>query len=515
MRIAGAGILALLLLAGAAGAKEEEKDGTVVAGELGKRLDEAVAKATGGQFWGAVLVARDGEVVLAKGYGFADYAAEPNSPRTLFEIASASKQITAAAILKLQQQKKLSTGDPLSKFFPDVPVDKAGITIHQLLTHTSGFSPSWGVPYASPLDRKAWLTQIFASELDFPPGEKFAYCNAAYALLAAVVEVVSHRDFEDYVRRELFRPAKLEDTGFIGDEDLIASGRAAKRLAPGDPEWSAAKWLWGWGYRGMGGVVTTVWDLWRWDRALRGDKVLNAAAKEEMARPEKQGYAAGWFVETTPRGTTKLHHGGGVMGFGCWIARYLEDDAFIAVLSNGKTNPVATGTALERLLFPPPAISVVADVGDRPQNEYLSAQLGGKLRWEAKKEGGDVVLRLRGEKDVPLTLRLPAGAARALAASVESAVEARSADDPGGPAAMEAGLYFNRYGRGTRRVALDEGVEVRVLPMYVGQDAEGNRVEDRRATLVVDDTKNRQWPFMAKLNVAAAKELLAALRGAL
>ncbi len=341
-----------LLAAPGGGAPPKETDEPILAGELGKKLDAAVGEAGGADFWGSVLVAREGKILLAKGYAFADYGKTPNTPRTLFELASASKQVTAAAILHLQQKKKLSVDDTLDKVFKDVPKDKKTITLRQILTHTSGLSGMIGVPYASPIARGNYIEEMLAEPLGSEPGTKFEYCNAGYALLAAVVEEVTGGKFEEYCEKNLFGPAKLAETGFIGDRDLIKTGRASSRRTDEPGTFTAADWHWGWGYRGMGGVVTTVFDLLRWDQALRGDKILGDKAKKELYTPALENYACGWTVEPTRRGTRKAHHSGGVAGYGINIVRYLEDDAAIFVLSNDGARAYAVTGALEKLLFP-------------------------------------------------------------------------------------------------------------------------------------------------------------------
>src|SRR5262245_48742038 len=135
----GAVLLLVALAAGnSARADEPPRDGTVIDGVLGQRLDAAVHKEGENPFWGSVLVASDGKIVLAKGYGFADLQKLPNTPQKLFDIGSTSKPFTAAAILKLEEQSKLRTSDSISKHLSEVPSDKTAITIHHLLTHTSG-----------------------------------------------------------------------------------------------------------------------------------------------------------------------------------------------------------------------------------------------------------------------------------------------------------------------------------------------------------------------------------------
>jgi CubicO group peptidase (beta-lactamase class C family) len=482
-----------------------------IADELGRKIDEAVQRTTGGGLWGAVLVAKDGKVILSKAYGFADYGDTPNKPETLFEIASASKQFTAAAILRLEQAGKLSIDDPIGKHFDGVPDDKKAITVKMLLNHTSGISPRIGVPYSSPIKRKDYLRKMLAEPLVSKPGEKFAYCNVGYAMLAALVEFASKRSFEDYMAREIFAKAGLENTGVIGNRGLIGSGRDSTRLTNEPGGWTAANWHWGWGYRGMGGVVTTVGDLLKWDRALRGEDVLSADSKKKLYSPALRGYALGWFVATTPRGTTKIHHGGGVAGYGCIIARYLEDDVFIAVLSNGKQNVMAVEAAISDLLFPKPSVKVTIDATPYALNRYRAAMLASDLSFDVKKEGGSVRIVLRHKKHDGLSILVPSAYATKMIRELSQAIAVRERDDEGRPAAIEAGLHLNAY-PGKSRITIDEKAEIVFMPEYRGRGEDGRVVVDKRVILVVQDAGRGFWPSIARMNVKAAKELLAGLK---
>lgn len=506
----------LALLGPAVHATGDETE-AVVQGELGAELDAAVRDAGGADFWGAVLVARGGEVLLAQGYGFADYGDEPNTPATLFELASASKQIAAAAILRLEQKGKLAVTDTLDAFFDDVPEDKRGIQLHHLLTHTSGLSGRVGVPYASTLSRDRYVERMLATELVAAPGEAYEYCNVGYALLAAVVEEVSKQDFERYVEKELFKRAGMKDSGFIGDRDLVRSRRNSVRRTESTGEageWTASDWHWGWGYRGMGGVVSTVHDLLRWDRALRGDAVLGEEAKARLYTPYKAGYAYGWQVDVTDRGTRKVHHSGGVAGYGVNVVRYLEDDVCLFVLSNDGGAAHAVTGALERLLFEPVELAVTIDHGPYDLGESRIVKLPAELSWRALRREGRLVLQLLDADHAPLEVRAPLLFAARLRTQLEQAIAAREADDDGGPPAFEAGLYLQRY-RSSPRVELSEDLEVAIEPAYYGVDESGQRVVDRRVLFVVRDPRNGMWPCLAKMNVAAARQLLAELAGVL
>jgi CubicO group peptidase (beta-lactamase class C family) len=342
-------VLVLLALAAAAPAQEEpERTPT-----LGQALDTYLRRCAAFGWSGSVLVARDGEVTLQKGYGAADRErGTACTEHTLFEIASATKPFTAAAILKLEEQGKLSTDDPIGKYLPGVPAKCAGITIHHLLTHTSG------MPRSAVGGRGSDLERAVAAYLRFgpvrAPGERCAYWNGGYALLAGIVEVVTGGTYMDYCRKHLFEPAGMKRTGFTGDTHLDADAMAVGYTAgrPVRPAVGHPYGSYGWQYRGMGGIVTSVADLYRWDRALRGDAVLAADTRKKAFLPFLSNYACGWYVLETARKTRKIAHGGDVRGFHTQFVRFPEDDAAIVVTCNVDGIPLfAISGALEALLF--------------------------------------------------------------------------------------------------------------------------------------------------------------------
>lgn len=518
-RIRGTTALSLLALAVTlappllppARAAEDE----VVAGEVGRTLDEAVQRSGSHAFWGAVLVAKDGKVLLAKGYGSADYGERPNTANTLFEIASTSKPFTAAAILKLEMEGKLKTSDKLSRFFRKVPPDKRDITIHHLLTHTSGIPGDAGVPYASPITRKAYAAHVLSRDLVSTPGEVFAYNNAAYALLAAIVEEASRTTFEKYSKKKLFRPAGLEDTGFIQDKSLDKE-RVSTRRGDRMPEATATDWHWGWGYRGMGGVVSTVHDLYRWDRALQGEDVLDDDAKAKYYDPSLEGYACGWRVDRTDRGTRKIHHSGGVHGYACQYARFPEDDAVVVILSNGKSNIFEIEREILQVLFPPPVIRAELNVGHFKPNEDQIVSLPDTMRLTAARNETLVILRLEdgASGTTAASIHLPVGPAKKLEHDLTAALEGREAR-PDASTTIEAGMYLQPYRLSGPKLMIDDGLSLMLRSQYVGKERDGTSVVDDRITLSVVDSLRRQWPVMVKMGDASAKQLLEQLREAL
>jgi CubicO group peptidase (beta-lactamase class C family) len=197
-------------------------------------------------FSGQVLVMENGKIILSRGYGFADQNTRTaNSRGTVFNIASLSKQFTAAAILRLEADGKLKTSDKISKFFDGVPDDKAGITIDQLLTHSSGLPR--GDDGVGSSTRAEVIANVFSRPLAEVPGQKFHYSNLGYRLLAAIVESASGMSFPDYVRERLFRSAGLDHTGFYQEPRWKKS-----EIASPYNEWSRLKsfteWDKGWNY---------------------------------------------------------------------------------------------------------------------------------------------------------------------------------------------------------------------------------------------------------------------------
>ena len=186
-------------------------------------------------FSGAVLVARGGKVVLHEGYGWADLAkTAPVTRETRFYIASITKQFTAAAVLKLEERGRLGLADPVGKHLPGVPPDKAAVTIHQLLTHTSGL----GQDYAADgiRDRAEAVRAVLAKPLKSPPGAQFRYSNDGYNLLAVIVEVVSGESYESFLRQNLLRPAGMSRTGFWGETPARGARPVAATLTEIGPD---------------------------------------------------------------------------------------------------------------------------------------------------------------------------------------------------------------------------------------------------------------------------------------
>ncbi|HET6164757.1 MAG TPA: serine hydrolase domain-containing protein [Planctomycetota bacterium] len=369
--------------------KETKAKGKVapalVDGELGKALDEAVLKVdvADGGFCGVVLVATQGKVVLEKGYGVADAAARSAMPPdALYDWASVSKQFTAAAVLKLieasrmddaalrklgakklaeamkdKKWKKLGLDDPLSRFFPEAPKDKAAVTLRQLLNHTSGiesgFKQEWKFDSTS---RDSLVACILGLPMVSKPGATWEYSNSACSFVAALIEKVSGMTFEAFCDELLLEPAGMASATMIGAKGLdltrvpkIARG-AGFTDRPKEFAFAYGNQL-SWGYRGCGGVVASTRDLFQWDRALRGGKLLSKESLEQLYTVGLQDYALGWKVKKFGGGV-RVEHGGGVLGVATHYLRHLDKDYVVALACTyePKTHPEEVADRLARIV---------------------------------------------------------------------------------------------------------------------------------------------------------------------
>jgi CubicO group peptidase (beta-lactamase class C family) len=244
----------------------------------------------------------------------------PIEPDTIFDIGSVAKQFTAAAILRLEEMGRLRTSDLLSAHFRGVPADKQRITIHHLLTHTSGLSHDVGEVLSRP-SRDEAVRDILATPLRTPPGEKYAYSNAGYALLAAIIEQASGREYETFLRQELWLPAGMSQTGMqLGglDHAPVAESYAFDGQLPPTlfhrPDWGRRP---SWRVLGAGYVLSTLIELGRWGEALRTGRVLSDSSRRKLFRPhvredgaEPSYYGYGWAISASSDGSCRIGHNG-------------------------------------------------------------------------------------------------------------------------------------------------------------------------------------------------------------
>lgn len=306
--------------------------------DIASKIDEYMkAQVKVNRFSGSILVARDGQVLVSKGYGMANVEHDiPNTPQTKFRLGSITKQFTAAAILLLEERGKLSVQDSVCTYVPECPPAWQEITIHHLLTHTSGIPnftsfPDYLKTMMVPSPPASTLERFKSKPLDFKPGERMSYSNSGYIVLGYIIEKVTGESYDAFIRKNIFEPLKMVNTGYDVSSQILKH-RAAGYARQGEGLINAA-------YIDMtiphaaGALYSTVEDLYIWDQALSSGRLLSKASLDKMFTPFKNNYAYGWTV-TTQFNRKVIGHGGGINGFATFIARYPDDKTFVVVLSN-------------------------------------------------------------------------------------------------------------------------------------------------------------------------------------
>ena len=321
----------------------------LTAQSLADRVDSLIEDA---KLSGSVIVTRGGTTVLSAGYGMANRElGAPNTSSSKHRIGSITKQFTSMAVLILQDRGKLRVEDRVGQHLKSVPESWQRLTIHQLLTHTSGIMHSWALPgFAEvamvPITLDETLELFFDEPLQFEPGARFQYSGLGYFLLARIIEEVSGQDYDAFLDEEIFTPLGMKDTGPDRPEVLL-EGRAAGYVRRNGGAVQNARPLYTPILTGGGHLYSTVEDLSRWDRGLARHALLSAEAYSAMYRPEKRGYAYGWSVGQL-EGRRAISHAGNMQGFNAYILRLPEDDVCIVVLTNltpGQARPVAEAVA--------------------------------------------------------------------------------------------------------------------------------------------------------------------------
>lgn len=306
-------------------------------------------------FAGSIVVARAGSPILAAGYGLADRERGiPWGPGTVSTIGSITKQFTGAAILALQEAGALTVDDPITEYFAAVPADKRAITLYHLLTHSSGIVDLAGLGDWDPIDREAFIRRAMGQELHFEPGSDYAYSNAGFSLLGAVIEQRTGMSWEEYVRERLLLPAGMFETGYILPQ--WGKGQLAQGYRGGERWGTVLERPFGedgpyWVLRANGGVHSNAWDMLRWGQALLNGRPLSEESMEAYWSPQfDEGggdsfYGYGWVVTDLAGHRVITHNGGNGILFADMAI--VPDAGLVMVI---QTNVVADFRVAERLL---------------------------------------------------------------------------------------------------------------------------------------------------------------------
>lgn len=331
----------------------------------------------------ALAVVRGADTIVLRGYGVSDLEHDtPAAPATVFQIGSVSKQFTAAAILRLAEQGKLTLEDDLTRFMPDYVTSGRRVNLYQLLAHIHGMQeynrPEVYREFPLPFTHQRFLELMKDQPFDFPVGERFLYRNTGYYFAAMIVEQLGGREgssgggsgpitsrrFGDFLEEAFFRPAGMASTRDCRNRPLV-KGRARGYDLEGSAVVNATALDWSWAF-GVGSLCSTVGDLVRWNEALHGGRVLTPAMYTRMVTPATLNdgsattYGLGLAIASVD-GRRLIAHAGGAPGFSSYLAWYPDERLSIAVLTN-----LTTGNAGAIHRDVAQAVLAAAPAGRRP-----------------------------------------------------------------------------------------------------------------------------------------------------
>jgi CubicO group peptidase (beta-lactamase class C family) len=397
---------------------------------LASRVDQIFSRWTADTPGCAVGVALDGKVALEKAYGMADLEHDvPNAPDTIFEAGSVSKQFTAAALLLLVREGKLSLEDPVRKYIPELPDYGSPLLVRHMLNHMSGLR-DWGSieaiagwPRTTRVYTHAHVLDIVSRQkaLNFTPGSQYSYSNTGYNLAVVIVERVSGQSFAEFTRERLFAPLGMTHTSWRDDFRRIVKHRAiAYRTAAG----GYAQEMPFENVHGNGGLLTTVGDLLWWNENFEHPKVGDAAFVRRQQEPgtfndgRAGSYALG-LVVAQYKGVREVGHSGATAGYRAHLSRYPDQHVSVAVLCNAASanapqfahavSDLYLGSAIRETQTDAPAPREAPASTFHPTAAQLEAFAGTYTSDEAETtfgiavEGGALVLKRRPDTKIVLT----------------------------------------------------------------------------------------------------------------
>jgi len=298
------------------------------------------------KFHGATLVAKNGEVIFKNGYGMANIElGVPNTPEMKFQ--------------QLQEKGLLSLDDLITKYLHEYPEETGNkITIHHLLSHTSGIPNYTDMPdimsqKSLPVTVDELLAIFKDKPLDFEPGEKYKYSNSGYVVLGAIIEAISGKSYEEYIRENIFETLKMSNSGY-DHRDRIIKNRAAGYTQDEKGELRNADFVHMSAPYAAGALYSTVDDMLIWDQALYTEKILKKSSQEKMFTPVLKNYGYGWVIEEK-YARPHIWHNGGIDGFHTTFDRWVSDSVCVVVLSNNDNAPVENiASGLAAIMFDQP-----------------------------------------------------------------------------------------------------------------------------------------------------------------
>jgi CubicO group peptidase (beta-lactamase class C family) len=378
------------------------------------RIDSMIRAEMGRAPWAGLSVAvqKDGVLLFARGYGMADLEhGVPVNPGTVFRLGSVTKQFTSTAILQLMEDGKLSPDDEITRFLPEYPAEGRTVTVHHLLTHTSGIRSytSMGPAFweKSRLDMThEEMLDLFASEpFDFEPGEEYRYNNSGYYLLGMIIEEVSETSYPEYLEEHVLGPAGLLQTSYC-DQRAIVPHRAEGYSRSPEGGLANAEYLSMAPPGAAGALCSTTLDLLKWQAALDSGLLLEPSSRElqltEATVNDGSGIGYGYGLSLGElQGHRKVAHGGGINGFAAMLATYPDDDLTVVVLGNtegglsGRIEENVARMVLGLELDPVLDLPVPASERERLTGEWRFPDIG--LTARIYQEGEDLFFGIPGQ----------------------------------------------------------------------------------------------------------------------
>ena len=330
-----------------------------LANDKAQKIDDLVNQYhKNGDYMGSVLVSENGKVIYKKAFGFANVEWKiPNTLDTKFRIASMTKQFVAMLILQMVEKGDLALDMKITDYVPEYPKPQGDIiTIHHLLSNTSGIPHYGGIPSFFPrLSRQPYTSDEYMElfwelELLFEPGSQYSYSSFGYFLLGVILERVSGESFAQLLQGRIFEPLGMKNSSLNDDKSIIekrASGYVRNLTGFENTSFrdmSTAK--------AAGGMLSSVEDLYLWDQALYTDKILSTKYRNLLFKPNLNNYGYGWNIRKVQVGdnkkTTMVSHSGGINGFNSLIYRFVEDNHMIVMFKN-VTNTAGLGQIMQEI----------------------------------------------------------------------------------------------------------------------------------------------------------------------
>lgn len=326
-------MLNLLILAALTNCDAPPAQSTAMGNPISTRVAAYVDSVERTGLSGTVLVATGDTVRVVRGFGYANRErCIPNTSETLFDIGSIAKTFNAIGAAQLMEARKLNRSDPITRYVSEVPSDKSGITIHQLLTHSAGLQSFHDTAGDfEVMTREDALARILRDSLRFAPGTKEAYSNSGYTLLAMIGQ-----PWVNYMRTSIFRRAGID--GWLWNQPGIPTERVAMGYVGASKTGDPAHWPLTWASMGGAGMIMSAPDLFKFSRAINDGVLITHSTDSVMQIPATKKWAEGWEVTTTPYGKLVMKGGASEFGFTCQLRRYVDRDVTIILLLNSRRN---------------------------------------------------------------------------------------------------------------------------------------------------------------------------------